>query len=379
MTASPLRVGLIVNPVAGVGGAVALKGSDTQATQRQARERGGQARGAASAQAFLESLLQQAPNAPQQMAWYSWGSPMGAQLLRASTWRVEVCGAPHHPTSAADTVMAAAVLAEDVDLIVFVGGDGTARDIFSAVGSELPVLGIPAGVKMHSGVFAVTPRAGAAVLKHLLTGDLVAPVMREVRDFDTSAPVDDGFAVRHYGDLLVPEVGGYLQQTKVGGKESEPLAVEEICAEVLERLDLTRPLVIAPGSTCARIKQALQMPVTLRGVDVRYADGSVAADVSAVDVEGLVDAQLVVSFTRQQGFLFGRGNQQLSAAFLKTLRWPQDVLVVGTRTKLATCEGRPLLVDTQDAQLDARLSGLVSIITGYQDAVLHRVADVATP
>ena len=303
---------------------------------------------------------------------------MGMQCFAEGEWSVEVIDhIPAEPTSAADTRLAARLLlAGGVDLLIFVGGDGTAREVLAAVGQQVPVIGIPAGVKMHSGVFAVTPRTAGLLLAQLVQGGLVAPVAREVRDYDENSP-DTEMRIRSYGELCVPEIGGYVQQTKVGGKESEPLALEDICAYVAELLPADRDVVIGPGSTCLAIKSALGIQGTLRGVDVVSHTGGVALDVTAADLENLPAPFVIVSFTRGQGFLFGRGNQQLSARFLARLAWPDDVLIVGSRTKLNTLQHRPLLLDTGDAALDERLSGLVSLVSGYEDRLLYRLASVA--
>lgn len=371
-----LRVGFIVNPAAGAGGAVALKGSDGMDLQAEALSRGGHGRGVERGLAFLRTLIGLCPDVAEQTRWYCWAGPMGGSLLAEMGLPGEILGDSGEGTSAQDTRTAARMMRDaGADLLIFVGGDGTARDLLEICADQLPVLGIPAGVKMHSGVFAVTPRTGAALLERLVNGGLVAPIEREVRDFDSEGNPDDGIPVRTYGWLLVPEAAGYLQQTKIGGKESEPLAVEDICADILERVDRSRAIVLGPGSTCARIKSGLGMPPTLRGCDVLCADGTMISDATAAQIEAVGDAQLVVSFSRGQGFLFGRGNQQLSAAFLSHLHWPHDFIVVGSRTKLATLSGQPLLVDTSDAALDARLCGLVEIVSGYQDALLYRVAD----
>ncbi len=373
-----LRVGLLLNPVAGIGGAVALKGSDEAALRAQAESRGGTYQASARAVEFLRHASAHCPNLAQNTHWLTVAAPMGVQCFAQGAWSVEVIDYhPGEPTSAADTRAAARLLlARGVDLLIFVGGDGTARDVLTAIARQVPVLGIPAGVKMHSGVFAVTPRTAGLLLAQLVQGGLVATVVREVRDYDEAAPATE-MRIRSYGELCVPEAGGYLQQTKIGGKESEPLAVEDICAYVEELLPDNRDLVIGPGSTCLAIKSALGIQGTLRGVDLVSRGGQVSQDVTAADLEQLPAPFVIVSFSRGQGFLFGRGNQQFSARFLARLAWPEDVLVVGTRTKLATLEQRPLLLDTGDAELDERLSGLVSLVSGYEDRLLYRLAAVA--
>ncbi|XOV81564.1 MAG: ATP-NAD kinase family protein [bacterium] len=379
-----MRVGLLVNPIAGIGGSVGLKGSDGAALQAQAKQRGGSPQAPRRCLAFLRQLQIELP-AMHQVSWLTAPGVMGENQLVAAGCSYEALSCRISvPSTPADMQACAEMMLDRVDLLVFVGGDGTARDVLQAVGERLPVLGVPAGVKMHSGVFAVSARTAALLLARLVTGGLVAPVLRSVRDFDDQA-AEQEIRLRTYGDLRVPEAGGYLQQTKIGGKESEPLAVQDIVAHVTEELlpDLAVgcDLVLGPGSTLLAIKQALALqygltqPVTLRGVDVLTHAGHWMMDVGADALQLLEHKHLLISFTRAQGFLLGRGNQQFSAAFLRQLHWPEDVTVVGTRTKLASLEGRPLLLDTGDDDLDERLSGLVEIVTGYQDVLLYRLAD----
>ncbi len=375
----PLKLGLLVNPVAGIGGAVALKGSDGADLQAEARQRGGQYLAADRAGEFLDHLRNHLEAAANQLHWVTAAAPMGAQCLQERGWQHEVIVSPTAPTTAAaDTQRAVhACLEESVDLLVFVGGDGTARDVLTAAGTQVPVLGVPAGVKMHSGVFAVSPRTAALLVAQLVQGGWVAPVLREVRDYDPASPSGE-MHIQSFGELLVPEISGYLQQTKVGGKESEPLAVQDICAQIEELLPPDRDVVLGPGSTCLAIKQTLGLDGTLRGVDVKTQAGETLLDVTAAQLETIERPLLVVSFSRGQGFLFGRGNQQISAAFLRKLHWPDDVWVVGTRTKLNTLAQRPLLLDTGDASLDEHLSGLVAIISGYEDRLLYRLSATAS-
>ena len=388
-----MNVALLVNPLAGLGGAVGLKGSDGEALQAEARSRAGQARGGVRAAVFLQHLCAPIGNqedsfldpAGQPIKWVTWGGAMGADYLVEYGFEFERLGEPPANTTADDTIDAIKAFVErGVDLIVFVGGDGTARDVLSAASGTTSFIGVPAGVKMHSGVFAISPRAAARVVADLANGRLIDRVVREVRDYvepdAREAPASEAvIRTRSYGELWVPEVNDLLQQTKVGGKEIEALAVSEISSYVIEawQNDQQTALILGPGSTCLEIKRGLGIPGTLLGFDVRLPDQSHVIDATAqqllaVTQEGI--AHVILSFTRQQAFLIGRGNQQLTPAVLLNLRWPHDFTVVSSRHKLLALEQRPLLVDSDDEALDAKLSGLVEVLTGYDERSLYRVA-----
>ena len=371
-----LNLGLVVNPVAGLGGAAGLKGSDA-VDASEALARGGQPRGEKRCVRLLDALGATLDD----VSWTTWGGPMGERCLRESggksgAMHVSVIGTPADVTSAKDTIAAAKALHDArVDLLVFVGGDGTARDVHDAVGDRLPALGVPAGVKMHSGVFATTPETAAEVLRRLVTGGLVRVSHAEVRDIDEQALQHGRVNARFYGELTVPEVGGFLQHTKEGGRENEALAVQEIVAEIVERLEgCTRAVALGPGGTVAAVKSALSIPATLLGVDVWRPKADPLLDVDAATLESLGEAlgTLILSFTRRQGFLLGRGNQQISPMVLRGLA-RENIWVIGTRSKLLTLRGRPLLVDTDDPTLDREFSGLTEIIAGYDDRLAYRV------
>ena len=388
-----MKIALLVNPLAGLGGAVGLKGSDGSDLQAVAIAREGRARGAARVAAFLECLtVAQDDNADaflqpsaQPITWVAWGGLMGADYLQQLGFDFEQLGAPRAPSSAQDTIDATATFVEyGVDLIIFVGGDGTARDVLSAASSTTSFLGVPAGVKMHSGVFAISPRAAARVVADLANGRLIDRVLREVRDYiepesGAATARDAVIRTRAYGELWVPEVNDLLQQTKVGGKETEALAINEISSYVTECWldDRQTAVILGPGSTCMEIKRGLGIPATLLGVDVRLPDHSYITDATASQLLAVtqeLSAHVVLSFTRQQAFLLGRGNQQLTPAVLAKLRWPDDYTVVSSRQKLLALQQRPLLVDSDDPALDAKICGLVDVVTGYDERSLYRVA-----
>ncbi len=375
-----LKVGVLVNPIAGMGGRVGLKGTDGRDRLRQAIALGAEPQAPARAQHFFRELLP----LTDRIHWHSSWTLGGRWLHEAGFEWTDVRPGVSRRISLENTTerkdsleLLRALQVAEVDLLVFVGGDGTARDVLSVVGNNLPVLGVPAGVKMHSGVFAINPQGAARIVEDLVEGRIVTSATRTVRDFDDAAASTDAIKLKSFGELSVPESHVYLQQTKVGGRESEPLAIEEICAEILNLQLRSRPIVIGPGGTCLAIKTALGFEGTLRGVDILFPDGRTQLDVGEAALLALVDASeifLIMSFTRRQGFLLGRGNQMLSAAVLNRIQWPADVLIVGTRTKLASLAGRPLLVDSADPEFDRKVSGLIEIVSGFEDRLIYRVA-----
>ena len=390
VASAALTIGLVVNPMAGIGGAVGLQGSDGLTLQREAVKRHGVPRGPERLTVFFQALAERLPAQSPAITWLTWGSAMGADALASAGLNASILGAPEHSSTGADTRQAVAALcAKGIDLLVLVGGDGTARDVLASVSDQICVLGLPAGVKMHSGVFAISPVAAAEVVVGLVQGQLIGRMARDVRDYmpNAESPAANTHAAvvtKRYGELWVPEATGYLQQMKVGGKEDEELVVQEIVAYFSDHPELYqgKALVLGPGSTNLAIKQALGLNGTLLGCDVLMPNGETLENASRDQLLGLsaeCPMHVVISFTRHQGFLLGRGNQQLSPELLQSLNWKQDVTVLGSRSKLDTLVQRPMLVDTGDALLDAKLCGLVSVLAGYDDYLLYRVSNTLLP
>lgn len=367
-----LRLGLIVNPLAGLGGAVGLKGSDGAETVAEALRRGAQGQAVERAARALRQIA-----CGQPIEVLTWAGDMGEASCRAAGLPCEIVGHAGETTAPDDTRRAAAALLDaGVDLLLFAGGDGTARDIHDAVGQRLPVLGIPAGCKMHSAVYAVNPEAAGELLAELVAGNLVGVSDADVRDIDEAAFRDGVVRARHYGTLRVPVSSRYIQQVKCGGREQEDLQVTEIAAWVVEQLEPGVTYMMGSGSTVAEVMAQLGLPNTLLGVDLVRDGELLQADVTAADLEKVVHsgpAKAVLTVIGGQGHLFGRGNQQFSPAVIRALG-RDNLLVLASRLKLATLEGRPLLVDTGDVELDRSLCGLLPVICGYEDRVLYRVA-----
>ena len=366
-----LTVGLLVNPAAGLGGSVALKGSDGLADVAMAR--------GAQPQAQQRALTTLAKLRGAPIRWLTLAGEMGATVCRQAQLKFQQLPlAVTPPTTARDTQAGAqALLQAGCDLLVFVGGDGTARDVLDAVGEQLVCLGIPAGVKMHSGVFSTSPTRAAALIERLCEGGLVSAMRAEVRDIDETALRQGQPNSRYYGELIVPELAGYLQATKVGGREDQALATEEIAQGVCERTAQTpQCLLLGPGGTLRDVKAALGLEPTLLGFDLWHPQGKHRLDLSRQDIldfDSWRTARLLVSFPHQQGVLFGRGNQQLSADMLAIWHQQQAIEVLATRAKLSSLEGNPLLVDSGSNRVDQALAGLWPVHAGFDDRLLYRV------
>ncbi|MEQ3696329.1 MAG: ATP-NAD kinase family protein [Pseudomonadales bacterium] len=375
-----LKLGWIVNPYAGLGGAEALKGSDNTVERDQLLMSGVQLRAAQRAQQFLTALMA----ANLELQFVTWGGLMGADYLANSGIESEVVGVSGVPSTAEDTITAARTIAETgVDLLIFVGGDGTARNVFDAIGTQLPALGLPSGVKMQSGCFAVTPTAAAEVIKGLHAADLVDLRLQEVRDLDEKAYREGVVKSRYYGELNVPEIGQFVQATKVGGVEVEELVLDEISAELTELFEPDALWIIGPGTTTRAFMEYNHLDNTLLGVDVVQCGEVVALDVTASQLLALIDdwqgeIHVLVTAIGGQGHVFGRGNQQFSPEVLRRVG-KASVTVAMTKTKLVGLANRPLIMDSNDPVLDAEWSGLIPVVTGYHDHVLYPFNDGLMP
>src|SRR5690349_706814 len=300
-------LGLLVNPIAGMGGRVALKGTDGPEALRAARARGASPLAPARAARALARLAEEAPAVTLLAA----PGTMGAEIARDAGLDVEATsGDAREETSAADTREAASEMRErGVDLLLFAGGDGTARDIHAAVGSTLPLLGVPTGVKMHSGVFAATPAAAGAAAAAYLRG------ATQLQDADIAD--QDANGVEIHGAVRVPRQPRLMLGRKTG---SDPANLERLAAAVDLRSELT---LFGPGTTTEAVLRRLGQHGTLLGVDA-VRDGQVVfRDLDEAGLLTLLDAHedvaLVVGVVGGQGALFGRGNQQLSPAVLRRI------------------------------------------------------------
>ncbi|MFO7952571.1 MAG: ATP-NAD kinase family protein [Bacillota bacterium] len=370
------KIGLIVNPVAGMGGKVGLKGTDGPEIIEKAREMGAHPESADKAAIALRVLADNLEN----VELFTCPGAMGEDVARRCGFEPQIIGSVSEPTTAEDTEKATReMVGLGLDLLIFAGGDGTARNIFNALGDSalLPAIGVPAGVKIHSAVYATTPKnAGELAVQFLKEAGL--PVRRsEVMDIDEEAFRQGQLSARLYGYLQVPCSGDLMQHLKVGGAETEESALEAIAENVVEKMEPDVVYIMGPGSTISPIMKKLGLDNTLLGVDVVLNGKLIASDVNEKQLLELIEgrpAKIVVTVIGGQGYIFGRGNQQISAKVIKRVG-KENIIVVATREKIFSLEYERLLVDTGDEETNDLLCGYIKVITGYKEEIIYKVSD----
>ena len=380
------KLGLIINPIAGIGGSVALKGSDGVAMQALAL--GAKPKANERAKLALEILQPY----QEQLMIFTASAQMGEYCAQQLGFDVNVVyqSSDEH-TSSDDTERAVnALLGAQVDVILFAGGDGTARNIANIIAADdninVPVLGIPAGCKIHSGVYAITPKAAGRVVEMMVTKELVTLTTGDVMDIDETLFRQGIVKAKRYSEMQIPSELRYVQAVKSGGKESDELVLQDIAANVIEEMadHDDRQFIIGSGSTTAFLMSELSLTNTLLGVDIVSEQSLVAADVTEADLFKAITeysglTKLVITLIGGQGHIFGRGNQQLSPRIIRAILAQEggknNITIIATKTKLSALANRPLISDTGDNELDQVLSGFIPVTTGYKDQVLYQVAN----
>ncbi|MCQ8893505.1 MAG: ATP-NAD kinase family protein [Methanolinea sp.] len=372
-------VGFLVNPVAGMGGAVGLKGTDGLVAE--AIRRGAQPRAPRRAEETAR-LLRGLP-----ARFLTSAGPMGEEvLIRAGIGDYEVVYTPPGRETGPDDTKATcrAFLERGVELILFCGGDGTARDIYSVVGDSIPLLGIPAGVKMYSGVFAVTPAAAAEILRQGWgAGRTLHCQDAEVVDVDEEAYRQGTLSTRIFGIARTPYRPGFSQLSKqVFEDPDEERAKKEIARFLREVMEGTPDIlyILGPGGTTAAIAGELGIKKTILGFDAVKAGRLEGLDLNEGDIRALLGhhprARLVVSILGAQGAVLGRGTQQISPSVIRTIG-KDNIIVVATPHKLAKTPF--VFIDTGDRELDREFGEFITVVTGYRVARRVRVAGSGEP
>jgi predicted polyphosphate/ATP-dependent NAD kinase len=370
------KLGLIVNPIAGMGGKVGLKGTDTDEIVRKAKELGAQPVSPGRTIQALRELRK----VKDRIELITCPGRMGEDEARECGFNVELIDSTgRHNTTSVDTKKAARRMAFlKVDLLLFAGGDGTARDICDAIDSKVPVLGIPAGVKIHSAVFATNPQnAGTLTATYLNEGSSVIYLCAaEVLDIDEREFRNGRLSARLYGYLQIPFERGFTQSAK-GTTNSEADVLDEVATDVINNMEDGCLYIIGSGTIPNLIMKKLNLPKTLLGVDAICSGRLIGADLNEAQLLELTThrrkAKIVVTVIGGQGYIFGRGNQQISGKVIRKVG-KENIIVAATMDKLASLMGRPLLVDTDDNEVNHMLRGHIQVTTGLNERVIAKVA-----
>jgi predicted polyphosphate/ATP-dependent NAD kinase len=359
------KVGFIVNPIAGMGGAVGLKGTDGKEILEKAVTLGAKPIAPARAETFL-SELKPIKEDIHLIVGAGW---MGEnEATRNQDFCYTVFGENKEVTNNTDTIETARMIVkEGVDLLVFCGGDGTARDVLNAVDAKIPVLGVPTGVKMHSAVFAIDPKAAARIVYGFLSKQL--PLWEaEVMDIDEEAFRRGRVSARLHGYLLSPYEPRLIQGAKIASPmtESELRNQAAIAIYATESMEDEVVYVVSAGTTTRTIGDILDEKKTLLGVDLFVNKKIIAKDVNENQILEAIEgkkAKIIVTPIGGQGFIFGRGNQQISPKVIRKVG-KDNIVVVATENKMKNLKS--LKVDTGDTELDAELAGKIKVVTDYK-------------
>jgi len=367
------KLGLIVNPIAGIGGRVGLKGSDGIEIQKKALELGAVP---LSLDRAIEALEVVKP-IKDDIELITYPNEMGEDAAKKCSFNSIVIGSIlKGKTTAEDTKNAAKEMLDmNVNLILFAGGDGTARDIYDAIGEATPVIGIPAGVKIQSAVFAINPRSAGKLAVSYLSGECDVREV-EVMDIDEEA-VRQGIVVsKLYGYLKVPFQKRLIQGAKVPSSSRDKEAMEAIALEVIDRMKDDCLYIIGPGTTTKAVTSKLGLSKTLIGVDVVFKRKLIGTDVNEKQLLELIKnhkAKIIVTPIGGQGHIFGRGNQQISPEVIKKVG-RDNIMIIATPEKIHSLRGRPILVDTGNREVDEMLKGYVRVITGYREEIVYKIS-----
>ena len=377
-----VRLGLLVNPDAGLGGRLGLKGSDGQA--EIARSKGAQDRSGPRMRAMLDHLITISKENLDGIQWYVSKGRMGTDWISPAISSLEVIHSSNSSTDANDTSqLVGSMIGSDIDLLVYAGGDGTTRDVVAALSEygrpELPIIGVPTGVKMHSGCFASSPKAAAEVLSAWLEGDLLLS-STEVLDLDEDLYRQGKWVVKLYAEAITPASPRWMQGSKMRVEASgEEEIIQGLADHVRETLIDDRMMIVwGSGGTLRTIGGILGFELNTLGIDITVGGNIIGSDLNENEIlsalkEHQGDVILLLSPMGGQGFLIGRGNLQLSPDVLRIIG-VNRVLGIVTPAKMLTL--RSLRIETGDSEMDQRFSEkkYLKVLQGYRTTRVLKVS-----
>ncbi|WP_164690205.1 ATP-NAD kinase family protein [Paraclostridium sordellii] len=368
-----IRIGLIINPIAGMGGLVGLKGTDGEDILKKAIDLGSKPK---ASQKAKEALKELEPIKHDIKIVTGQGS-MGEDEARKLGFNVEVIKIENSQnTTQRDTInISKEMLNKDIKLLLFVGGDGTARDIYSGVKNNLITIGIPAGVKIHSPVYAINPKFGGSLALKFIKEEIKKVEEKEVLDLDEKMYRCGKVNTNLYGYLKVPVEKSFMQNKKAPTPLSEESSQKAIGLYLVDNMKEDIVYIIGPGTTTRALMDILNLDNTLLGVDILKNKKLLKKDANERDILEAIKNQksmLVITPTGGQGYLLGRGNQQISYKVINEIG-RENIIVVSTLYKLQSLNFKPLYVDTSNEETNKRLSGYIKVIVGYKEEIMYKI------
>ena len=377
-----MRIGIVVNPDAGLGGRLGFKGSDGRA--KEAREAGAVDRAGPRMQQCISKFKELLASSLNRMAVsptiVAWSGRMGGDWLDGFDYEQRK-ESPTESTAQDTSNLVQDLLQAEVDVILYAGGDGTTRDIVNALnGNETPLIGVPGGVKMHSGCFATTPKASAEVLLAFLQGDLMVAIT-EVMDLDEEIYQKGEWKVRMYGEAWTPSSPRFMQGAKEQvERASESETIEGLANHIGNLIEDDSELMVIWGSggTLRRMGEHLNVELTLLGIDIQH-KGTIHSDLNEQQLLSYLQGYegprlLLLSPMGGQGFLIGRGNLQLSPDVLRAIGF-ESILGVATPSKLLGLSS--VRIDTGDPSLDEEYQQrrFIKLLQGYRTTRVIRILE----
>ncbi len=364
------KIGLIINPIAGMGGSVGLKGTDGEIYKEAIKM------GATPVTPIrANELLSNVKNKDNITLLVAPGK-MGANVVKDIGMDYRIIGETGKDTTKEDTKrIAKQLVRESIDLLIFCGGDGTARDIFDSIGLEKPVLALPAGVKMFSSVFAINPRAAAQIIDKFIE-ETIETQEKEVLDIDEELFRKDILQAKLYGYLKVPKILSLIQSGKTGSGSGRTIEEnkQEIAQFIIENMKNDILYLLGPGTTIKAITDNLSLPKTLLGIDAVYNKQILGKDLNEMGILELIslypNAEIIVSPIGGQGFIFGRGNKQFTPNILKVVG-KKNIRIIATSNKMR--ELKCLRVDSGDFKVDEQFKGFTKVIIGYKEELIIQI------
>ena len=364
------RIGLIVNPIAGMGGSVGLKGTDGEII-KDAIKLGAKPVVPKRVETFLSHI-----ESKNEVYLLVAPGKMGEEFVKGTGLRYEVIGQIKHQTTADDTKKIAKLMMEEkVELLIFCGGDGTARDIFDAIELKSPVVAIPSGVKMFSSVFALNPKAAAQIVDKFVE-ETTDTQEKEILDIDEDAFRDNRLISKLYGFLVVPKIQNLMQNAKDSSKVGRTIDENkyEIAQQIIEIMEEEVLYLLGPGTTVKSITDQLKLTKSLLGVDAIYNKSLISEDLNENGIIELLDkyqkVKIIVTPIGGQGFVFGRGNKQFTPKILRRVG-KNNIIIIGTEDKIKSL--KCLRVDTGDDETDKMLEGLTKVVIGYKEELICKI------